>query len=266
MSKPYTIITGASEGIGRGFATVLAAQGHDLVIVARNGERLRELATELQAQHRVDVRVIVQDLAVPGAAAAVRDAIGGLSIGCLINNAGFQVAIGPFADGDGEAVRAMIAVNVVALTDLTHLLLPAIRATRGAIINVASHAAFQPVPYMSAYAATKSYVLHLTEALGRELADSGSGVYVMALCPGATRTQFRRRSASPVEHSGVSVRTVEEVVAVALRELERRRRTVVIPSILLRAATQSLRVSTRPLNLVMARLLTGYKPPSSRAA
>ena len=157
----------------------------------------------------------------------------------------------------------MIAVNIVALTDLTYLMLPTIVAARGAIINVASHAAFQPVPYMSAYAATKSYVLHLTEALSRELADSNPGqVYVMALCPGATRTQFWSRSGSPVEKTRFSVMTVEAVVAVALRQLKRRRKTVVIPSMLLRAATHSLRVSTRPLNLLMARILTGYKAPA----
>jgi hypothetical protein len=266
MSKPYTIITGASEGIGRGFATALAANGHNLVIVARNGERLRDLAAALQAEHRVDIRVVEQDLAIPGAAEAIRDAVDDLPIDCLINNAGFQVAIGPFAQGDAAAVRTMIAVNIVAPTDLTYLMLPAIRATGGAIINVASHAAFQPVPYMSAYAATKAYVLHLTDALGRELADSDPGrVYVMALCPGATQTQFWSRSGSPVEKTRFSVMTVEAVIAVALRELKRRRKTVVIPSVLLQAATQSLRVSTRPLNLLLARMLTGYATPAPRA-
>lgn len=267
MSKPYTIITGASEGIGRGFATALAAEGRNLVIVARNGERLRTLAMEIKAQHGIDVRVVEQDLALPGAASAVRDAVGDLPVDCLINNAGFQVAIGPFVRGDAEAVRRMIAVNVVALTELTYLLLPAIVSARGAIINVASHAAFQPVPYMSAYAASKSYVLHLTEALSKELADSDPGqVYVMALCPGATRTQFWDRSASPVENTRFSVMTVEDVVAVALKALGRRRKTVVIPSMVLKAATQSLRVSTRSLNLLLARLLTGYKPTPRRSA
>lgn len=264
MSKPYTLITGASEGIGRGFAVARAAQGHNLVIVARNGARLRDLAAELTAEHQIEIRVVEQDLSLPGAAMAIRDAIEDLPIDCLINNAGFQVAIGPFAQGDAAAVQAMIAVNIVALTELTYLMLPAIRAARGAVINVASHAAFQPVPYMSAYAATKAYVLHLTEALSQELADSDARhVYVMALCPGATRTQFWSRSASPVEKTRFSVMTVEAVVAAALRELKRRRKTVVIPSVLLRAATQSLRLSTRPLNLLLARALTGYAPSAS---
>jgi uncharacterized protein len=269
MSQPYTLITGASEGIGRGFAHAFAAEGRNLIMVARNGDRLAALKTDLETRHRIEVIVIQQDLAAPDAAAAIAKAVDHLTIDCLVNNAGFQVPMGPFADGDCEAIKGMIAVNVVALTDLTRFLLPAILISRGAIVNVASHAAFQPVPYMSAYAATKSYVLHLTEALSRELADSHPGqVYVMALCPGATRTQFWSRSRSPVENTRFAVMAVEEVVAVAMRELKRRRKTVVIPSVILRAATQSLRISTRSLNLKLARMLTGHRTidPSNRGS
>lgn len=267
MSKSYTLITGASEGIGRGFAQAFAAEGRNLIVVARNGDRLAALKSELEARDAIEVIVIAQDLAEPGAAGIIGAAVGPRAIDCLVNNAGFQVPIGPFAQGDGASVGAMIAVNVTALTDLTRLLLPAIQASRGAIINVASHAAFQPVPYMAAYAATKAYVLHLTEALGRELADSNPGqVYVMALCPGATRTEFWSRSASPVEKTRFAVMTVEAVVGVAMRELKRRRKTVVIPSLLLSAATQSLRVSTRSLNLKIARMLTGHAASRQRIA
>lgn len=266
MSKPYTVITGASEGIGRCFATLLAAQGHNLILVARNLPQLGELRDELQARHGVTILAVGQDLAAPDAVRAVGEAVGDRPVDGLINNAGYQVPIGPFALAEPEAVRAMIAVNLVALTDLTRLLLPALIQTRGAVVNVASHAAFQPVPYMAAYAATKAYVLHLSEALGQELADSKSGVYVMAFCPGATRTNFWSRSASPLEHTRFPVMAVEDVVAVAVRELKRRRKPVVIPSLLLRAATQTLRVSTRALNLKLARLLTGYQPSPSKLA
>lgn len=259
MSKTYTLITGASEGIGRGFAEAFAADGRNLIIVARNGARLATLKAELEARHSIDVIVIVQDLAVPEAARNIATAAADREIDCLVNNAGFQVPAGPFSQNQSAEVGAMIAVNITALTDLTRVFLPAIIASRGAIINVASHAAFQPVPYMAAYAATKAYVLHLTEALGQELADSNPGeVYVMALCPGATKTEFWNRSASPVENTRFSVMTVEAVVDVAMRELKRRRETVVIPSFLLRAATQSLRVSTRTLNLKIARMLMGH--------
>lgn len=259
MSKPFTIITGASEGIGRGFATAFAAQGRSLILVARGEARLEELRRELAGEHGIEVRIVVQDLAAPHAASAVVTAIGDAPVDCLVNNAGFQVPIGPFADSDAGQGQAMIAVNIVALTDLTRLLIPRIVKAGGAILNVASHAAFQPVPYMAAYAATKAYVLHFTEALGRELADRHPGqVYVMALCPGATQTQFWNRSGSPVEKTRFSVMTVEATVVVAMKELARRRKTVVIPSLLLSAATQSLRVSTRSLNLVLARMLTGY--------
>lgn len=259
MPQLYTLITGASEGIGRGFAHAFAADGRNVIIVARSGDRLLALKTELEARHQIKVIVIEQDLSAPDAAGIIATAVDHLAIDCLVNNAGFQVPIGPFAGGDSEAVRRMIAVNIVALTDLTRLLLPAILTARGAIINVASHAAFQPVPYMAAYAATKSYVLHLTEAMSQELADSNPGqVYMMALCPGATRTQFWTRSASPVENTRFAVMTVEDVVAVAMKELKRRRKTVVIPSLLLRVATQSLRVSSRRLNLKLSRMLTGH--------
>ncbi len=267
MSNSYIVITGASEGIGRGFAQAFAALGRNLIVVARNADRLATLKAELEARYAIEVIVIVQDLAAPDAARRIIEAIGDRAIDGLINNAGFQVPIGPFAQGASEAVTAMIAVNIVALTDLTRLLLPAILASRGAIINVASHAAFQPVPYMAAYAATKAYVLHLTEALSQELADSHPGrVYVMALCPGATRTQFWSRSSSPVEKTRFAVMTVEAVVTVAMRALDRRRKTVVIPSLLLKAATQSLRVSPRRLNLRLARMLTGHTSGARHAA
>lgn len=265
MSKSFAVITGASEGIGRGFASALAAEQHNLVLVARNSARLEELAADLRGRHGVEVRVVVQDLATPGAGEAVAEAIDDCVVDLLVNNAGFQVPIGPFAQGELPDVHSMLAVNVVALTDLTRLLLPRVVEAGGTICNVASHAAFQPVPYMAAYAATKAYVLHFTEALGRELADAHPGrVYVMALCPGATRTEFWSRSASPVERTRFAVMTVDAVVAVAMRELKRRRRTVVIPSLLLNAATQSLRISTRSLNLEFARMLTGFQMPRER--
>ena len=267
MSKPYTVITGASEGIGRGFANTLGAQGRNLVIVARNESRLRELAAELRERHGIAVHIVVQDLTAPDAARTILTAIGDLPVDHLINNAGFQVPLGPIIDGKISDLHAMVAVNIVALTDLTRLLLPRIIGAGGAIVNVASHAALQPVPFMAAYAATKSYVLHFTEALSRELAESNpKQVYVMALCPGATRTQFWARSASPVEKTRFPVMTVEAVVAVAMRELGRRRRTVVIPSLALRVATQSLRISPRWLNATLARLLTGHGSSNSRQA
>jgi uncharacterized protein len=264
MSKAYTIVTGASEGIGRGFAEAFAAEGRDLFVVARNAARLEALKADLEARHGIEVRVVVQDLAERGAAGAIKAAIGDRAIAYLVNNAGFQVPMGPIETADAGAVRAMLDVNVVALTELTMALLPAIVRAGGAIVNVASHAAFQPVPYMAAYAATKSYVLHMTEALGAELEARHPGrVYVMALCPGATRTEFWSRSSARVEDTRFSVQSVEQVVAAAMRQLKRRRRTVVIPSLILSAATQSLRVSTRALNLRIATLLTGYR--ASRA-
>lgn len=259
MTNVYSLVTGASEGLGRGFAQALAKDGRNLVVVARNRERLQQLKDELQASHGIDVVIVCQDLAEPGAAEAVRSVTDGLAIDCLINNAGFQVPMGAIAESDLPALRNMIAVNVVALNEMTCLFLPKIVAQGGTIVNVASHAAFQPVPYMAAYAASKSYVLHFTEALRSELADSNPGrVHVMVLCPGATQTKFWERSASPVDKTRFPVMSVEAVVAVAMEAMKHRRKTVVIPSIPLRLSTQILRIGTRSLNIFVAKKLVGH--------
>ncbi len=252
-------MTGASEGIGRCFAQALAAQQRNLVLVARNAERLEDLAADLRTRHAIEVRVIPMDL---GRATAARDLmrdVGDLPIDCVINNAGFQVPMGPVRENDPATVRDMIALNIVAVAEVAQAFLPALVKTRGTLVNVASHAAFQPVPYMAAYAATKAYVLHYTEALNAELADSNPGaVYVMALCPGATQTRFWERSASKVEETRFSVMSPEAVVATAMSAMRKRRRSVVIPGVVLNLATLALRFGTRPLNAAIAKRLVGH--------
>ena len=143
--------------IGRVLASRLAENGQNLIIVERNRERLNVLAGELSNRHNVRVRVLVQDLSLPDAAQALLDGCSGFPISRLINNAGFEVPLGPFQSSKAQAITAMLQVNIVALTELTRLFLPQIIAHGGSIINVASHAAFQPVPYMSAYVASKSF-------------------------------------------------------------------------------------------------------------
>jgi short-subunit dehydrogenase len=179
-----TLITGASAGLGVEFARACAARGERLVLVARRRDRLDALAAELGGE------AIAADLAEPGAPerliAEVRRR--GLSVETLINNAGFGLA-GRFAELPLERQTEMIELNVRALTELCHLVLPDMRARgAGAILNVASTAAFQAGPYMAVYYASKAYVLSFTEALHQE--HKASGIRVTALCPGPTRTEF----------------------------------------------------------------------------
>lgn len=184
------LITGASAGIGAELAREFARNGHRLTLVARSKDKLARLAAELESAFHVDVKVIVQDLAKPaGPAAVVKAARGdGEEIGILVNNAGV-IDVGAFAASATEKLVGLVNLNVRALTELTSLLLPRmVERGFGRILNVASLAAFQPVPSMAAYAASKAYVLALSEALAEEL--KGSGVTVSALCPGVTDTDM----------------------------------------------------------------------------
>ena len=184
------LITGASAGIGAELAREFAKHGHRLTLVARRREMLQQLATELEEEHHVDVKLIVQDLAKPtGPAAVVKAAqADGEAVGILVNNAGV-IDVGPFAESATDKIVGLVDLNVRALTELTGLLLPAmVERGFGRILNVASLAAFQPVPSMAAYAASKAYVLSFSEALAEEL--KGSGVKVSALCPGMTDTDM----------------------------------------------------------------------------
>jgi len=190
QSRPLSLITGASAGIGAQLAREFASHGHRLTLVARRKGKLEGLAAELAAEFYVDVKVIVQDLARPtGPAAVVRATQDeGDAIGILVNNAGV-IDVGPFAASHTDTLVNLVNLNVRALTELTSLLLPGmVERGFGRILNVASLAAFQPVPSMAAYAASKAYVLALTEALSEEL--KGSGVTVTALCPGITDTDM----------------------------------------------------------------------------
>ena len=186
-----TLVTGASNGIGLELARVAAAHRDDVVLVARRESRLREVARELEQQNGVHAHVVAADLAQPGAATevAARVAALGVRVDNLINNAGFG-AYGRFVETPLDFELQMIQLNIVALTELTKQMLPAMVARRsGRILNVASTAAFLPGPLMAVYYATKAYVLSFSEAIANELA--GTGVTVTVLCPGPTATGFQ---------------------------------------------------------------------------
>jgi short-subunit dehydrogenase len=182
---PVTLITGASAGLGVDFARQLSAKGHRLVLVARRKDRLEALASQLG-----NARAVETDLSVAGAAHRLMTDIASHQeqVDLLINNAGFGLA-GRFHSIDGKRQRQMIDLNCGALVELAHAVLPGmIERKSGAILNVASTAAFQPGPGMAVYFATKAFVLSFSEALHEEV--KAKGVKVSALCPGPTSTEF----------------------------------------------------------------------------
>jgi uncharacterized protein len=190
MGQQTVLITGASAGLGTGFARAFAARGDDLILVARRIDRLNALAAELSAKHQIKAHVFSLDLTEAGAVARLQIEIedAGLAVTRLVNNAGFGLR-GAFTEMDGPSQARMIDLNCRALVDLCHAFLPAmIKGGDGGILNVASTAAFQPGPWMAVYYASKAFVLHFSEALHDEV--RGKGVKVAALCPGATKTEF----------------------------------------------------------------------------
>ncbi len=187
------LVTGASSGIGEAFAKRLAQDRYDLVLVARNKERLEELAAKLRAERGVGVKVLPADLTKTVQLRKVERAIeSDEHLEILVNNAGFGT-MGHFADLDAAVEEDQIRLNVLALVRLTRAALPhMVERHRGAIINVSSMAGMQPGPTTATYSATKAYVNAFTEGIFEEL--QGSGVQVQALCPGFTRTEFQQRA------------------------------------------------------------------------
>lgn len=193
MPRETVLITGASAGIGEAFANVFASHGFDLVLAARSGNKLNALAERIYQQHHVDSLVVPVDLTTTLGPQRLRDAVNahGIRVNVLVNNAGL-IAHGQFSDLPLRTHSNMLRLNVLALTALTHLFLPAmLEQGSGQILNVASVAAFVPLPRITVYAATKAYVLSFTEALAVEL--KGTGVTVTALCPGPTDTAMMEK-------------------------------------------------------------------------
>jgi short-subunit dehydrogenase len=183
-------VTGASSGIGAEIARGLARRGHGVTLAARREERLRDLAAELSDEHGVRAETVSADVSDPNARERLRTEIRsrGLTIEVLVNNAGYGSG-GRFVELDGEQEAAMVRTNVEAVVALASAYLPEmVDRGRGAILNVASLIAFQPVPYQATYGATKAAVLSFTDALHEEL--RGTGVTVTAVCPGPVRTEF----------------------------------------------------------------------------
>ena len=188
--KKTALITGASGGLGLSFVNLFAKDGYDLVLVARNGERLEEIKKDVEQKYNIKALVVAKDLCSPSGADEVYEATkqAGINIDVLVNNAGFG-DFGEFHNSDINKQIRMVDLNCIALMHLCHLYLPdMLKQKSGNILNVDSIAAFQPGPLMSVYYATKAFVLSFSQALTREL--KGTGVKVTALCPGPIRTNF----------------------------------------------------------------------------
>lgn len=232
------LVTGASSGIGETFAVELAKRNYNLVLVARSRNKLEQLATKLSSQYKIETEVIAQDLTEPSARQYIFDTVQakGIAVDLLINNAGFG-DYGAFGDCEASGQHrplskqiSMIELNVTAVVELTGLFLPQMQQRNsGAIINVSSIAAFQPVPYMSVYAASKAFILNFSEALWAENKDNG--VKILTACPGPTESKFYDRADFPDSATGLNDMTMasaEEVVKETLEALEKDSSTAVV--------------------------------------
>ncbi|MEG4291336.1 SDR family oxidoreductase [Microcoleus sp. C2C3] len=259
---PTALITGASGGIGAAFATELAKRQHNLILVARSEDKLQQLAAQLQQEFNILVEIIVQDLTAPGATNAVFDAVvkKGWTVDLLVNNAGFG-DYGAFADRPLGKQITMVQLNIVALVELSHLFLQGMRQRKsGSIINVASLAAFQPMPYLSMYAATKAFVLSFSEALWAENKDLGIGV--LCLCPGPTESDFAAVAEFPKDwasSSGQKLVPAAEVVQDALKALDKNKSHVVTGGIPNQIIANMPRLMPRELLVKSVEKLFGAK-------
>ncbi|HEX2202146.1 MAG TPA: SDR family oxidoreductase [Longimicrobium sp.] len=257
--RGWALVTGASAGIGLELAKLAAADGHDVVLVARDAARLAAAGEEISRAHGVRHHVVAADLMDPAAPEALFRAVedAGIEVEVLVNNAGFGL-YGPFvrtgaeAPTDGARELGMLQINVVALTHLSKLFLPGMVARgRGGVLNVASTAAFQPGPLMAVYYASKAYVLSFSQALAVELKETG--VAVSTLCPGPTRTEFQKAAAMEESRlfSAPHVMGAAEVARTGWRALKAGK-PLSIPGVVNKVLAQGTRFIPRSLAARMA--------------
>ena len=223
----FALVTGASAGIGKVFATELAARGCHVILVARSKQKLDALALEIASTYSIRTYAIAQDLSKPGSVEELADQIRnlGLQVNILINNAGFGT-YGRFEKISNEREQEEIRLNIASLVAMNHQFLPEMQRLReGIIVNVASVAAFQPSPYMAVYSATKAFVLSFSEALWAE--NRHRGVQILALCPGATQTEFFKVIGSEAATGGSKLASPMDVVKAGFRGITKRRSYII---------------------------------------
>ena len=254
MAEEIALVTGASSGIGEALARRIARDGRAVGLVARRKERLDGLAVELRERHRVAAHVFVADLVVPGAVGRLIDDVHarGLVVDWLVNNAGFGT-FGKFHELPIARELEEIRLNVEALVELSGRIVPGMVARgRGLVMNVASVGAFVPSPRMATYTATKAFVLSYSEAIGAELA--GTGVRVLCVCPGFTRTEFQSHVAVDTSQvPGMAWMTAEAVADEAVRAAGRG--GVLVNGLMNRALTGALKLVPRSLAIKTATML-----------
>ncbi len=248
------LITGASGGIGYELAKLFAHDHHNLVLVARNGPRLKQIGEELHGQFGVSVTTAALDLVAPESPRALFEQLRreSVAVDILVNNAGYG-KFGEFADVPLEESMGQIQLNIAALTDLTGLFLgPMLERGWGRIMNVASTAGFQPGPLMAVYYASKAYVISFSEALANELA--GKGIVVTCLCPGATETGFASRAGNDESRLFKKLRPMDaRTVAYAGYGGLVKGKTLVIPGLRNWLVAESVRVSPRKMVTAVSR-------------
>ncbi len=253
------LITGASSGIGYALATAFAQGGYNVILAARSISKMQELADNLQRQFGISATVIAADLQTDTGATQLHAQIKarGITLAALVNNAGLGT-FGEFHKSELPDELAMMQLNMSAVVALTRLFLPDLLATQGKILNVASTAAFQPVPYMAVYAATKAFVRNFSEAIAAEL--EGTGVTVTALCPGATVSGFFEKA--EMHNSGLvkgkKLPSSQEVARAGYAAMQRGQR-VYIPGVMNWLLAQGAR--TTPRNL-MTRIVKSMMKPT----
>ncbi|WP_426347981.1 SDR family NAD(P)-dependent oxidoreductase [Alloiococcus sp. CFN-8] len=249
----YTLITGASSGIGLELCHLLAEAGNNIILVARKEKELYELRSSLMKQYDIQVEVIIKDLAAPNAPKEIYTHIMNreIKVDTLINNAGVG-SFGPFSKISLEKDMNLIDVNIRALTELTKLFLPELlKREKGRILNVASTAGFMPGPYMATYYASKAYVISFTEALASEL--KGTAVTVSVLCPGPTKTGFQAKA--EMKKSDFVTLGVMEAKAVALCGFNGmlKGKTIIIPGALNKLLVYGSKLFPRKLLTALAK-------------
>lgn len=265
-SDSAALITGASAGIGRAIAEELAARSHNLVLVARRKDRLVALAEELSERHGVRAESVACDLGKPAPRSRLAGQVTrlGLDVSVLVNNAGFATG-GPFHEADPQRELEQVRLLVEAVVALSSAFVPdMVKRASGAVLNVASTAGMQPMPYSSGYAAAKAYVLSFSESLHYEL--RGQGITVTALAPGPVKTDFWEiakwhvASGGSFEDSlpGPAMISAEQAAAAAVAGLEAGRR-VVVPGLQVRAAMEASRVLPHAIKLPVIAWMMGRR-------